>query len=66
LASKRWEKVGRQELPSTPFKQEIDPTEGNYSNQKVGRNGAQLPLNTGNGPADSATEQAHLVWDTLG
>jgi hypothetical protein len=25
LASKRWEKVGRQELRSTPYKQEIDP-----------------------------------------
>jgi hypothetical protein len=26
LASKRWEKVGRQELRSTPYKQEIDPS----------------------------------------
>jgi hypothetical protein len=25
LASKRWEKVGRQELRSTPYKQEIHP-----------------------------------------
>jgi hypothetical protein len=25
LASKRWEKAGRQELHSTPYKQEIDP-----------------------------------------
>jgi hypothetical protein len=25
LASKRWEKVGRQELRSTPYKQEINP-----------------------------------------
>jgi hypothetical protein len=25
LASKRWEKVGRQELHSIPYKQEIDP-----------------------------------------
>jgi hypothetical protein len=25
LVSKRWEKVGRQELRSTPCKQEIDP-----------------------------------------
>jgi hypothetical protein len=25
LASKSWEKVGRQELRSTPYKQEIDP-----------------------------------------
>ncbi len=25
LASKRWVKVGRQELRSTPYKQEIDP-----------------------------------------
>jgi hypothetical protein len=25
LASKKWEKVGRQELRSTPYKQEIDP-----------------------------------------
>ena len=25
LASKRWEKVGHQELRSTPYKQEIDP-----------------------------------------
>jgi hypothetical protein len=24
-ASKKWEKVGRQELRSTPYKQEIDP-----------------------------------------
>jgi hypothetical protein len=26
LASKSWKKVGRQELFSTPYKQEIDPT----------------------------------------
>jgi hypothetical protein len=25
LASKRWEKVGRQEFCSTPYKQEINP-----------------------------------------
>jgi hypothetical protein len=25
LASNRWEKVGRQELRSTPYKQEINP-----------------------------------------
>jgi hypothetical protein len=25
LASKKWEKVGRQELCSTPYEQEIDP-----------------------------------------
>jgi hypothetical protein len=25
LASKRWEKVGHQELHSAPYKQEIDP-----------------------------------------
>jgi hypothetical protein len=28
LASKRWEKVGRQELCSTPCKREIDPRSG--------------------------------------
>jgi hypothetical protein len=31
LASKRWEKVGRQEFGSTPYKQEIDPGEINHT-----------------------------------
>jgi hypothetical protein len=29
LASKRWEKVGHQELCSAPYKQEIDPRSSN-------------------------------------
>jgi hypothetical protein len=32
--SKRWQKVGRQELPSTPYKQEIDPRATSYQ-QKI-------------------------------
>ncbi len=28
LASKKWEKVGRQELSSSPYEQEIDPWGG--------------------------------------
>jgi hypothetical protein len=30
LASKRWEKFGNQELPSTPYQQEIDPWWNGY------------------------------------
>jgi hypothetical protein len=34
LASKKWEKVGRQELHSTPYKQEIDPWSKGLKNEK--------------------------------
>jgi hypothetical protein len=43
LASKRWEKVGHQELCSTPYKQEMDPRGGFYKRWAHGVKGETHP-----------------------
>jgi hypothetical protein len=35
LSSKRWEKVGHQELHSAPYKQEIDPRTAQSSGSRL-------------------------------